>query len=147
MRTFMHFGAANYRASVFVNDVHMCDHEGGFTPFDCDVTAALQSGSNFVVVAVDDSRRVDTVPALKTDWWNYGGLTRQIYLVDVPQSYIDDYSLQLKRGPGDQIEGYVHVSARAPGTTVVAAYSRLTSTSRQPLTAMATPSSLSSRKI
>jgi beta-glucuronidase len=124
MRTFMHFGAANHRASVFVNDVHVCDHEGGFTPFDCDVTAALQpDGKNFAVVAVDDSRRADTVPALKTDWWNYGGLTRQVYLVDVPQSYIDDYSLQLQRdekgrGPGDQIEGYVHVAGANAGAIV-----------------------------
>lgn len=119
MRTFMHFGAANQRASVFVNDVHVCDHEGGFTPFDCDVTSALQpDGKNFVVVAIDDSRRADTVPALKTDWWNYGGLTRQVLLVDVPQSYIDDYSLQLKRGPGDQIEGYVHVVGATAGAIV-----------------------------
>jgi beta-glucuronidase len=119
MRTFMHFGAANHRASVFVNDIHVCDHEGGFTPFDCDVTSVLQpDGKNYVVVAVDDARRTDTVPAFKTDWWNYGGLTRQVYLVDVPQSYIDDYSLQLKRGSGDQIEGYVHVVGAGAGTTV-----------------------------
>ena len=124
MRTFMHFGAANHRASVFVNDVHVCDHEGGFTPFDCDVTAALKAdGKNFVVVAVDDSRRFDTVPALKTDWWNYGGLTRQVYLVDVPQSYIDDYSLQLQRSEkggdaGHQIEGYVHLVGASVGTAV-----------------------------
>jgi beta-glucuronidase len=98
--------------------VHVCDHEGGFTPFDCDVSAALTPGKNFVVVAVDDARRADTVPALKTDWWNYGGLTRQVYLVDVPQSYIDDYSLQLKRGDGDQIYGYVHVVGAGPGTQV-----------------------------
>jgi beta-glucuronidase len=118
-RTFMHFGAANERASVFVNDIHICDHEGGFTPFDCEVTAALKAdGKNFVVVAVDDARRPDTVPAMKTDWWNYGGLTRQVYLVDVPLSYIDDYSLQLKRGQGDEIEGYVHVVGAAAGTTV-----------------------------
>jgi beta-glucuronidase len=118
MKTFMHFGAANHRASAFVNDVHVCDHEGGFTPFDCDVTAALKSGGNFVVVAVDDARRDDTVPAFKTDWWNYGGLTRQVYLVDVPQSYIDDYSLQMKRGAGDQIEGYIHLVEAPAGTTV-----------------------------
>lgn len=103
-RTFMHFGAANQRASVFVNDVHVCDHEGGFTPFDCDVSSALTSGKNFVVVAVDNTRHADGIPAMKTDWWNYGGLARQVYLVDVPQAYIDDYSLQLKRGPGDQVD-------------------------------------------
>ncbi len=118
MRTFMHFGAANQRASVFVNDVHVCDHEGGFTPFDCDVSAALTPGKNFVVVAVDNSRRSDTIPALKTDWWNYGGLTRQVYLVDVPSSYIDDYSLQLKRGAGEQVDGYVHVVDASAGAQV-----------------------------
>jgi beta-glucuronidase len=123
MKTFMHFGAANYRASVFVNDVHVCDHEGGFTPFDCDVTGALVADKNFVVVAVDNTRRPDAVPAMKSDWWNYGGLTRQIYLVDVPQSYIDDYSLQLQRsekgrGEGDHIEGYVHVVGASTGTQV-----------------------------
>ena len=117
-RTFMHFGAANHRAYVFVNDVYVCNHEGGFTPFDCDVTSALTADKNFVVVAVDDSRRPDTVPALKTDWWNYGGLTRQVSLVDVPQKYIDDYSLQLQRGAGDRIEGYVHVVGAGAGTKV-----------------------------
>jgi beta-glucuronidase len=118
MHTFMHFGAANHRAYVFVNDVYVCNHEGGFTPFDCDVTSALTADKNFVVVAVDDSRRPDTVPAMKTDWWNYGGLTRQVYLVDVPQSYIDDYSLQLQRGTGDRIEGYIHLVGAKSGTTV-----------------------------
>ncbi len=118
LTTFLHFGAANHRASVFVNDVHVCDHEGGFTPFDCDVTSALKSGKNFVVVAVDDTRRADTIPALKSDWWNYGGLTRQVFLVDVPKSYIDDYSLQLQRGAGDRIEGYVHLAGAAPGAEV-----------------------------
>jgi beta-glucuronidase len=119
MRTFMHFGAANHRAAVFVNDVYVCNHEGGFTPFDCDVTTALKpDGKNFVVVAVDNSRRADTVPALKTDWWNYGGLTRQVYLVEVPQSYIDDYSLQMKRGLGDEVDGYVHVVGASAGTSV-----------------------------
>jgi beta-glucuronidase len=118
MKTFMHFGAANYRASIFVNDVHVCDHEGGFTPFDCDVTSALVADKNFVVVAVDNSRRSDGVPAMKSDWWNYGGLTRQVYLVDVPQSYVDDYSLQLQRGEGDRISGYVHVAGAAAGTQV-----------------------------
>jgi beta-glucuronidase len=75
MRTFLHIGAANYRSYIWVNQKRICDHEGGFTPFDCEVTAALHSGSNFVVIAVDSTRLSDGIPGLDTDWYNYGGLT------------------------------------------------------------------------
>ena len=83
-RTFLHFGAANYRSHVWVNTKKVCEHEGGFTPFDCDVTGVVKDGDNFVVVAVDNTRIADGVPTLQTDWWNYGGLTRDVSLVDVP---------------------------------------------------------------
>jgi beta-glucuronidase len=115
---FLHFGAANYKASVFVNDQHVCDHEGGFTPFDCEITGMVRVGSNFVVVAVDDQRTVEAVPTVKFDWKNYGGLTRPVSLVELPDSWIDDYSLQLKRGTQDQLEGYVHLAGAAAGTRV-----------------------------
>jgi beta-glucuronidase len=134
-RTFMHFGAANQRASVFVNDVHVCDHEGGFTPFDCDVTSSLTAGKNFVVVAVDSTRRANAVPAIKTDWWNYGGLTRQVYLVDVPQSYIDDYSLQLERGAEDKVSGYVHLVSASAGAKVTLRIPELSVTQQAEVTA------------
>ncbi len=98
--------------------IYSCQHEGGFTPFDCDITPDVKDGSNFVVVAVDDQRHAETIPALKTDWFNYGGLTREVSLVRVPDSFIDDYSLQLKRGTTGQLEGYVHVEGAPAGTSV-----------------------------
>jgi len=115
-RVFLHIGAANYAAYVFVNDVHVCDHEGGFTPFDCEVTGVLKDGSNFVVIAVDDQRKADRVPAIKTDWWNYGGLTRDVSLVEVPEAFIDDESLQLM--PDGTIAGYAHVEGGTAGMKV-----------------------------
>jgi beta-glucuronidase len=115
-RVFLHIGAANYEAHIFVNDVRVCDHQGGFTPFDCEVTQAVKDGGNFVVIAVDNQRRADRVPAMKTDWWNYGGLTRDVSLVEVPEMFIDDESLQLQ--PDGTIAGYVHVVGAAPGTKV-----------------------------
>jgi beta-glucuronidase len=106
---FLHFSAVNYAAHIFVNDVPVCSHEGGFTPFDCDISSAVKDGDNFIVAAVDSQRLLERVPTIKTDWWNYGGITGDVSLVEVPETYIDDYSLQLQRGTASHIEGYVHV--------------------------------------
>jgi len=115
-RVFLHIGAANYRAFVWVNGHSICEHEGGFTGFDCEVTPALRDGSNFAVIAVDSTRLADGVPTLKTDWWNYGGLTREVSLIEVPKSYIDEFDLHLKRGTTDEIEGWVHVVGAPVGS-------------------------------
>src|SRR5215471_3933706 len=49
--TFLYVGAANYRAHVWVNGESLCEHEGGFTPFNCDATGLLKDGNNFVVIS------------------------------------------------------------------------------------------------
>jgi beta-glucuronidase len=110
-RTFLHVGAANYEAAVWVNGEAVGGHVGGFTPFDLEITAALRAGANVVVVCVDATRRRDGVPALDTDWWNYGGLTREVCLVEVPDSFLCDYRVDL-----DGIE--VQVDPPAPGRRV-----------------------------
>ena len=117
-RTFLHFGAANYRTFVWVNTKKVCEHEGGYTPFDCEVTNVLKDGENFVVLSVDNTRIADGVPTLQTDWWNYGGLHRDVSLVEVPQQFIDDYDLHLSRADHSLIEGYVHVEGAPSGATV-----------------------------
>ena len=121
-RYFLHFGAVNYQADVFVNDQWVCEHKGGFTSFSCEVTGALKGGSNSVVVAVDDTRKVDRVPTLKYDWWNYGGLTRDVSLVAVPREFIDDEVFALQRSDAAKdagmITGYVHVDGAGSGVAV-----------------------------
>ena len=122
-RTFLHIGAANYRSHVWVNQKRICDHEGGYTPFDCEVTAVLHPGSNFVVIAVDSTRLQDGIPSVGIDWLNYGGLTRDVSLVTVPQAFIDDYDIHLAHGPAfdpanTELTGYVHVLDAPAGTAV-----------------------------
>ncbi len=117
-RIFLHVGAANYRSFFWVNGEKVCEHEGGFTSFNCDVTAAVHAGGNFVVAAVDNTRLADGVPTLKTDWWNYGGLTRAVSLIEVPEVFIDQYDLHLGRTEGSLIDGWVHVESGEPGTKV-----------------------------
>ena len=115
-RVFFHIGAANYKAILSVNGKLVCEHEGGFTPFDCEVTKLLHPGKNFTVIAVDDTRQADGVPTLNTDWYNYGGLTRDVSLVEVPESFIDEYDLHLNPAR-TAVEGWVHLQDAAPGAT------------------------------
>jgi len=122
-RTLLHIGAANYRSHVWVNRKRVCDHEGGFTPFDCEVTAVLHPGSNFVVIGVDATRLQDGIPSVGYDWYNYGGLTRDVSLVTVPAAFIDDYDVHLAHGTtwqpsNTELTGYVHVVDAPTGTSV-----------------------------
>ncbi len=100
---FLHVGAANYHSWFWVNGKKVCEHEGGYTSFNCEVTAVIHAGDNFVVAAVDNTRHEDNVPTLETDWWNYGGLTREVSLIEVPDAYIDQYDLHsgARRRRGD----------------------------------------------
>ena len=50
----LHFGAVDWKADVWVNDVKVGEHTGGFTPFYFDITSALNKGNNQLVVKVWD---------------------------------------------------------------------------------------------
>lgn len=123
-RTFLHVGAANYRSFVWVNGKRICQHEGGFTPFDCEVTGAAHAGLNAVVIAVDSTRHKDDIPSVSYDWFNYGGITRDVSLVTVPTYFIDDYDVHLQHSPvfspkdARTLTGYIHVQDAPAGTSV-----------------------------
>ena len=116
-RTFLHIGAANYKSIAWINGKQVCSHEGGFTDFDCDVTTQVHRGSNFVVIAVDNTRLSSGIPTLNTDWFNYGGLTRDISLIDVPAKFIDDFDVHLNHDRS-RIEGRVHVEGAGAGDMI-----------------------------
>ncbi len=110
-RQFVYFGGANYQSDVYLNGEKLGRHEGGFTPFNFEITSLVREKDNFLVVKVDNKRRRDAVPTLNTDWWNYGGITREVTIVEVPDVFIQDYFLQLKKGSTNEISGWVKLSA------------------------------------
>ncbi len=97
-RTLLYFGAANYDTHVYLNGHHIMHHVGGFTPFNADVSDQLIEGENVLIVKVDNKRHRDNVPTQIFDWWNYGGITRDVMLVSLPQTYIENYKLSLAKG-------------------------------------------------
>ena len=97
VRTLLYFGAVNYDCHVYVNSRHVGHHIGGFTPFNYDISDMLKEGENILIVKVDNKRHAEDVPTQIFDWWNYGGITRDVKLVKVSPVYLEDYSLQLQK--------------------------------------------------
>ena len=118
-RYFLYFGAVSYRCNIYLNGDKIASHEGGFTPFQVEVTKLLKQGDNFLVVEANNRRSVDAIPALAFDWWNYGGITRDVMLVATPEVYIDDYFIQLDKHTPDLIHAQVTLSDKVSESVTV----------------------------
>jgi beta-glucuronidase len=117
-RLFVYFGAANYEAEVYLNGKKLGAHIGGSTPFAFEITALAQKSGNSLVVRVNNSRHADGVPTVNTDWWNYGGLTRDVLLVETPATFISNFSVRLKPGTTNTIEATVQLDGADREQTV-----------------------------
>lgn len=117
-RTLLHFGAVNFTGTVFVNKQAVGRHEGGYVPFHFDVTDYLQDGQNEVMVWVDNRLDDTTIPTGRTDWWPYGGLTRDVHLVDVPEGHIVNAKLALAKDSNGIIDIALTSMGLAKGTQV-----------------------------
>ena len=128
-RYFLYFGAVNYSAVVALNGKRIARHEGGFTPFNVEVTGRLREGRNSMVLLVDNARRKDGIPTDNCDWWNYGGITRSVRLVEMPETFIRNYAVLLDRNvigkarkgrpEKHRIYGYVQLDGAAEGQEVL----------------------------
>lgn len=108
---FLHFDGANYTTDLFVNNKLVGRHIGGYTAFNFDITDFLQSGSNTIIVRVDAHLDETTVPTMRTsDFWKYGGITRDVGLITVPKNYISQYHLYLNDLKTNEIKGWVQLS-------------------------------------
>ena len=95
-RTLLRIGAANYQARLFLNGHFIGTHLGGSTPFCVELTAHLQAGGNRLQIQVDNRRARERVPMQHVDWFNHGGIYREVALLALPTVFIRDASVQLK---------------------------------------------------
>ena len=93
-RVFLKIGAANYLCRVFLNKQYIGMHRGGSTPAYWEITGALQA-QNRILIQVDSTRRPEQVPTENTDWFNYGGIYRDIELIRAPDTYIKRFQIAL----------------------------------------------------
>jgi len=108
-RLFLYFGAINYEAHIYLNGKKLGMHVGGFTPFNFEITSMLKEKDNSLVIKVDNKRKREGVPTLNTDWFNYGGITRDVLLIEVSSTFVRDYRIQLAKNSLSKVEGYVNL--------------------------------------
>ncbi len=130
-RVLLYFGAANYRARVWVNGVEVGEHEGGYMPFEFDVTDVLlpAGNKNLVAVRVDNDLthttvpqggvpaglpmvwRPDNVPNVHYDFFPHGGLHRAVLLHIVPAEAILEVRCYPRLGGDGSATVQIDVSA------------------------------------
>ena len=117
-RAILYFGAVNYEAIAYLNTQILGIHEGGFTAFNYDVTDIIKDGENVVIVKVDNKRRKENVPTQIFDWWNYGGITRDVFLVETDEVFIQNYNFDLDKTTKNQIYFSINLNTKSAGKTV-----------------------------
>ncbi|KAF0874737.1 BGLR glucuronidase, partial [Crocuta crocuta] len=115
-RVVLRIGSAHYYAIVWVNGVHVAEHEGGHLPFEADISKLVQSGPLFscrITIAINNTLTPYTLPPgtilyktdtskypkgyfvqnINFDFFNYAGLHRPVLLYTTPTAYIDDITV------------------------------------------------------
>ena len=98
-RLFLHFEGVAYRAYVFLNGEPIAMHDGASTPFSVEITDKVKE-NNRILIGVDAKRMDNRVPMTNTDWFNYGGIYRDVYIVRTPSAFIKDWFVRLVPGSG-----------------------------------------------
>ncbi len=85
----LYFEGVNIVSEVFVNGKKAGGHIGGYIGFTVDMTPYLKQGKNIIAVRADNSYDPEVIPSQKSDFFIYGGITRDVFLRELPKSHID----------------------------------------------------------
>ena len=113
----LYFGAVNYESIIYINGILIGKHIGGFTPFNFDITSKLKNKENFIILKIDNKRKKENIPSLMFDWWNYGGITRDVYLIETDNIYIQNYHFLLNKQNKNQIDIKIELNKNNTNTS------------------------------
>jgi beta-glucuronidase len=114
-RIVLRFDAATHRATAWVGDAQVAEHEGGYTPFEADVTEHVRAGEEArVTVVVDNELHWTSIPPGSVveledgrrvqgyfhDFFNYAGLHRSVWLHATPRTRVADVTVTTTRIDG-----------------------------------------------
>ena len=116
--THIYFEGSNFTTKIFLNGQTVGEFKGGYVPFNFDITDYVKEGENILLVLTDNTLNKSTVPTNKTDWWPWGGLIGDVYLIETPETFILNAFVQLDSETFDQALLKVQLSKPLQNSTV-----------------------------
>ena len=89
----LYFEGANITTKVYVNGQEVGEHIGGYVGFTFDITKYINSGNNEIMVRVDNSYNIEIIPSQKSDFFIYGGITRDVWLLSMAKNHIENIKI------------------------------------------------------
>ena len=93
--THLYIEGSNFTTKIFINGSIVGKFEGGYVPFNFEISEYLKDGDNILLVQTDNALNESSVPTQKTDWWPWGGIVGDVYIVETPKQFIRNAYLQL----------------------------------------------------
>jgi len=93
--THLYIEGSNFTSKVFLNGSIVGEFVGGYVPFNFNISKYLKEGENILLVQTDNTLSESSVPTQKTDWWPWGGIIGDVYVVETPKQFIQNAYLQL----------------------------------------------------
>ena len=93
--THLYIEGSNFTTKIFLNGSIVGEFEGGYVPFNFNISKYLKEGENILLVQTDNTLNESSVPTQKTDWWPWGGIVGDVYVVETPKQFIQNAYLQL----------------------------------------------------
>ena len=116
--THIYFEGSNFTTKIFLTGQSVGEFKGGYVPFNFDITDYVKEGENILLVLTDNTLNKSTVPTNKTDWWPWGGLIGDVYLIETPQTFILNAFMQLDSETFDKALLKVQLSEPLQNSTV-----------------------------
>ena len=89
----LYFEGVNISSTIYLNGVKVGGHIGGYIGFTIDVTNNIKQGNNELMVYVNNGYDPEIIPSQKSDFFIYGGITRDVFLLTLPTQHIKNIKI------------------------------------------------------
>lgn len=110
----LYFEGVNIESEVYVNGKKVGGHTGGYIGFTIDITDAISEGNNDILVRADNGYNPEVIPSQKSDFFIFGGITRDVWLVSLPKIYLSNLKITTPQVSAKNAELQATVSVSNP---------------------------------